>query len=143
MRLCKSGGLSVIRDWISPLQTYMDTWYEELISECEGIVTEYGFTSRWSRITGYHELGLRIVEAASKYESVYGKNLVENVAKAIKVSPRTVNYAVSFARKFPDLDLLPEGKNCNWSGIITKYLTEGEPKEKPVKTCPYCHHELP
>ena len=115
-------------------------WYEELIDECQGIVTEYGFTSRWSRVEGYHLLGQRIVQAESMYESTYGKGLVEKVAKAIKVSPRTVNYAVQFAKKFPDLSLLPEGKNVSWSGIIDKHLTEN--KTKPIYTvCQYCGHK--
>lgn len=115
-------------------------WYEELIEECQGIVTEYGFTSRFARVEGYHLLGLRVVEAASKYETTYGKNLVERVAKAIKVSPRTVNYAVQFAKKFPDLSLLPEGKDISWAKIIDKHLTEN--KTEPIYlVCPTCGHK--
>ena len=36
-------------------------WYQELINDLTATKTEAEFTSRWSLIEGYHELGKRII----------------------------------------------------------------------------------
>ena len=36
---------------------------------------------------------------------------------------------MQFAKTYPDLNLLPEGKDCSWYKIINKYLTDGTEKK--------------
>lgn len=120
-------------------------WLNALIEECKAIVTEYGFTSRFSKIEGYHTLGLRILEDNDNLErsKIYGKGVVQGLSAALGMSPRTIHYAINFAQKFPDLSLLPEGKDISWTKIIQKYLPDNpQPETKKVKVCPYCGHEL-
>ena len=88
--------------------------YQEFIEECKAIITEAVFTSRWSLMEGYHHLGKRIIEE---------NETVLRVAKSLNKSERTIQYAVQFAQKFPDINSLPEGKNISWRKVI-KLLPE-------------------
>ena len=118
---------------ITNYEVLVQPWYVNLIDDCKTIVVETEFTSRWALVEGYHGLGTRILQENENFEraKVYGQDIVQRVAESLNKKPRTIYYAVQFARKYPDLDLLPEGKNCNWHRIINKYLTDG--KEKPAK----------
>jgi len=111
-------------------------WFTNLIDECQTIITETGFTSRWALVEGYHMLGSRIIVENDNFEraNIYGKDIVQRVAESLGKKPRTIYYAVKFASLYPDLNLLPEGKNISFHHIINKYLTAGE--EKPVKITP-------
>lgn len=110
---------------------------ERLIEDCKDIAVETSFTSRWALIEGYHAIGQRILEEGDEEDEI-----VKHVAQAINRSARSVYYAVAFAKKFPDLALLPEGKNTIWRDIVHKYLPEPKEQkpEKPLKTvtCPDC-----
>ncbi|MCX6577796.1 MAG: MT-A70 family methyltransferase, partial [Candidatus Aminicenantes bacterium] len=53
---------------------------------------------------------------------IYGEKILQGLAESLNVSKRTLYYAVEFARKYPRLDTVPEGKNITWNKIITKYL---------------------
>ena len=121
-------------------------WFESLINDCKAISVEYGFTSRWSNIEGRHELGKRILQENDNFkrQSIYGLEVVKKVANALGTSERTVQYAVQFAQKCPELNELPYGKDVTWTRIIKEYLPENPiPQEKKVKTCPFCNHILP
>ncbi len=111
-------------------------WYNQLISDCKDIVVETEFTSRWTLVEGYHSLGARILSENDNFEraKVYGQDIVQCIAQSLGKKPRTVYYAVQFARMYPDLNLLKEGKNISWSHVINKYLTDS--KEKPIKVTP-------
>lgn len=88
-------------------------------------------TSNWTLIEGYHQLGQVITEnrKALKEEGI---NPIPDIAKAIGRSKRTVQRAVQFYKKYPDLSLLPEGKVANWHRVVNKYLPETT-KDKVVK----------
>jgi hypothetical protein len=121
-------------------------WFDALILDCKAISTEYGFTHRWSQVEGRHALGLRIVEENDNFkrQSVYGLEVVKKVAKALGISARTVQYAVQFAQKCPDLTMLPYGKDCTWTKIVKEYLPENPiPQKNKEKYCPFCNHLLP
>ena len=107
-------------------------WYENLIDDCKTIIVETEFTSRWSLVEGYHQVGSRILQENENFErsKIYGENIVQRIAQSLGKSKRTLNYAIQFAREYPDLALLPEGKNVSWHHIVNKYLTTGE--EKPT-----------
>mgnify|MGYP001609528808 CR=1 FL=1 len=111
-------------------------WYNQLIEDCKDIVTETEFTSKWALVEGYHSLGARILTEYENFQRLRmpDTELIATVAISLNKRPRTVYYAVQFARMYPDLNLLKEGKNISWHHIINKYLTDG--KEKPVKITP-------
>ncbi len=107
-----------------------NNWYQALVEDCEAIITEGVFTSRWSLIQTYHNLGKRILEENDNFdrEKIYGKEIVQRVSASLQKSERTVLKAIQFARIFPDLDALPEGKNISWHKICNNLLPK--PKEQ-------------
>jgi hypothetical protein len=105
----------------------MKKWYSDLIDELEGTITEGVFTSRWTLIECYHSVGEKL-RKASMENKLKITDLVSDCAVDLNVSERKLWYAVKFFDKFPDVNMLPEGKNVSWFGIKTKYLTEGEKK---------------
>ncbi len=113
-----------------------ESWYTTLVDECKDIIVETEFTSRWSLVEGYHSLGKRILVEYENFQRLRmpDQQLIATVAESLNKKPRTIYYAVQFARQYPELSLLPEGKNTSWHHIINKYLTDG--KEKPVKASP-------
>lgn len=113
----------------------------ELIDECKQILIEYGFASRWDYISGYHALGGRIVTDNGLLDKRcnYGEETIKNLSTAIGVSERNLQYAVQFYKKFPDLDMLPAGKNISWSKIVREFLPSEPTKRTPKeKRCPHC-----
>ena len=119
--------------------------FEVLAQECEAIITEAVFASRQLLIEGYHALGKRIREEETEKIT----ELVKSLAVRVRISERTLWYAVQFYDKYPDLDRLPEGKNISWSKIITKYLPETKKEEEcqhqyeVVKRCVKCKAIFP
>lgn len=122
-------------------------WYQGLLEECASILTEFSFLSRWARVEGYHTLGKRIMEENNNFErsKIYGKQVIRKLSTHLGISGRTLFYAVAFAKKYPDLTLIPMGKNANWTRIVSEYLPEKseelddlpiEPKKK--HHCPSC-----
>ncbi|MDC0449061.1 hypothetical protein OAL67_00435 [bacterium] len=118
--------------------------YEErtkiLIEDCIALWVEHDFQSRWFRVKGYHELGKRLLEEPKEY----GDKFVPLVAESLGKSERTIYRAMEFARKFPDLNLLPEGKNISWYRIINTYLpseTKNELEPTLIYICPSCSFE--
>jgi hypothetical protein len=108
--------------------------FQALVDECKAIITETVFVSRWSLVEGYHQLGERIQtdEGWQKYAKD-NKSSVQDLAKSIGISERTLYYAIQFYDRYPKLDLVPEGKNISWNKVITKYLPKvaREPSNKP------------
>ncbi len=113
-----------------------EPWFATLIDECKDIVVETEFVSRWALVEGYHSLGQRILVEYENFQRLRmpDNQLIATVAESLGKRPRTIYYAIQFARMYPDLNLLEEGKNISWSHIINKYLTDG--KEKTVKVTP-------
>ena len=99
-------------------------WYQSLIDDCQAIMVEAEFTSRWVLVEGYHSLGLRILQDEHKLVSG-GSTLREGlkrVSKLLNRGERTLYKAVQFAKEYPDLSLLPDGKNTSWHKICNTYL---------------------
>lgn len=105
-------------------------WYQHLIEDCRAILVETAFTARWAIIEGYHSLGKRILEDYDKVKRLRmpDSSLVQRVGLSLGKKRTTIYLAIQFARKFPDLNMLPEGKNVSWRVICQKYLPE--PKEE-------------
>ena len=113
-------------------EVVVQPWYVNLIDDCKTIVVETEFTSRWALVEGYHQLGSRILVEYENFQRLRmtDNELVQRVAISIGKSDRTVYYAIQFARVYPDLSLLKEGKNISWHHVINKYLTDGKEKMK-------------
>jgi hypothetical protein len=118
----------------------MDNNYQKLLSDCREIIVEFGFTHRWALIELYWSLGKRI----NSEENVTVTQLAEDLGKNV----RTIQRAVQFHKMYPDLNMLPEGKNTSWHQIVNKYLPEPKENEKEktpeIKKetieCPQCHY---
>ncbi len=54
---------------------------------------------------------------------------MQRIAKSLGKKTRNFYYAIKFAKLYPDLNLLPEGKNVSWNHVINKYLTDGTEKK--------------
>ena len=94
-------------------------WYLHLVEECKAILTEASFTSRWALVEGYHHLGERIVTDQNlQWNSRGNGKMFATVAKSIGIGERTLRYSVQFYEMFPDLSLLPLGKDANWKGVV-------------------------
>jgi len=100
--------------------------YLQLLQECQQTLTEFEFTSRWALIEGYHAVGKLIVDSG------YAKR-VSDIAKNLNRGVRTIEKAVQLYEKYPDLLMMPGGKNMTWHDVANKVLTT--PKEKVEKEC--------
>ena len=108
-----------------------ESWYNSLIEDLKDLIVETEFTSRWALIEGYHGLGTRILQEKEMFERAGLQNdqIVQRVANSLQRKPRTIYYAIQFAKTYPDLNLLPEGKDCSWHKVVNKYLTDGTEKK--------------
>ena len=116
---------------LSMITEITESWYNSLIEELADIITETSFTSRWALVEGYHQVGVRILQENDNFEraKIYNEKILQRIAESLGKSERTLYYAVQFAKAFPDLNLLPEGKNLSWRHVINKYLTDGTEKK--------------
>ena len=111
-----------------------ESWYNSLIEDCKDLITEVEFTSKWTLVEGYHSLGSRILQENENFDRVkiYGQDIVQRISISLGKRPRTIYYAMQFAKEYPDLNGLPEGKNTSWHHIVNKYLTD-ETEKKTIK----------
>jgi hypothetical protein len=110
-------------------------WYDSLVGDCKAIITEAVFTSRWSLVEGYHRLGERIATDDNFQKYAKGNNsCFAGLRNNIGISESTLYRAVQFYALYPDLSLLPEGKDITWNKIVTKYLPA--PQEEPKQIEP-------
>ena len=93
--------------------------YQNLVTECKGIITEGVFRSNWVLVEAYHTLG----KALRTFKTSSITKLVKQVARDIGKSERSLWWACQFYEKCPVLDSLPYGKEITWRKIVTQYLT--------------------
>jgi N6-adenosine-specific RNA methylase IME4 len=111
-------------------------WYSALIDDCQSIIIEAWFTHNWALVEGYHAVGKRILEENKNFTraQIYGQEICSRVSISLGKSRQTINRAIQFAKKFPDLSMLPEGKDTTWHRICNKYLVEHrDPDPEPPK----------
>ena len=100
-----------------------EEWYQALVEECRAIITEAIFTSRWALVEGHWNLGKRVREDKQVKKYAKGsKTFVQDLARKLNISERTLYYSLQAYDKYSDLNKIPEGKNISWNKIITKYL---------------------
>ena len=102
-------------------------WYSQLVEDCQSIITETIFNSRWALIEGYKELGDRILKDLDKEPIT---KLVQRVGVSLGKGRSTIWYAVQFAKTYPDINKLPDGKNSSWHKICNNLLSA--PKEEII-----------
>ena len=109
----------------------IESWYSDLVDELQDIITEKRFEHTTALIECYHMVGTRILQENDNFEraKIYGQEILQHLAKSLNKSQRTLAYAVKFAKMYPKLNMLPEGKNWTWNHIINKYLTDGTEKK--------------
>ena len=112
-----------------------ESWYSSLVDELQDIITEKVFEHTFSLIECWHLVGSRILQENDSFErsKIYGEKIVQRIAKSLGKKTRNFYYAIKFAKLYPDLNLLPEGKNVSWNHIINKYLTDGTEKKVTKK----------
>lgn len=89
---------------------------EDLIDELNQILTEYGFAMRWDEVVMWHKVG-EILTHTNIRPSQLGE-----LADILEIDEGDLWDAILFYKKFPDLNLLPEGKDVSWGKIKEKYL---------------------
>jgi len=114
-------------EYLSPTS---DNWYLVLLEDLRDIITEREFNARWEKILGKWEIGKRIIEDNPNFERkyIYGKEIATVLARSLDCSRRDIYRCIKFARKYPNLNTLPEGKAITWNKIITRYLTNNKNK---------------
>ena len=123
------------------------SWFQNFVEELKDILVESEFSARWTLIEAYHLVGKRILEEYPNFEraQIYGKQIASRVSESLGKSERTIERAIQFARMYPDLNLLPEGKNVSWHLICNKYLPapkqEAKQKEEYI-LCKSCGSEI-
>jgi hypothetical protein len=112
-------------------------WYTALIEELQACIVETSFTSRMAIIEGKHFIGKEILKHEDKFTQSGYLKASEQIASSLGKSQRDIEQCIQFARKYPDLDLLPVGKNYSWHMVTQELLPEHsqdtlESKSKPI-----------
>jgi hypothetical protein len=104
-------------------------WFQELVENLQNLLTEGEFAANWTRIQAYHTAGAAIVENENK-----APNIIEETAKALGRSKRSVYQYVQFYKLVPDLKKLkPEdGKAISWHKVVNELLPEHGAKKKAI-----------
>lgn len=98
---------------------------EDFIEELKAAFIEGEFSSRMTLIETYHVVGKMICTQLQGSRNELLHELSPKVGKSV----RSLWYAAKFYEVYPDLQLLPEGKNVSMNKIITKYLTTSKQEE--------------
>lgn len=112
-----------------------DHWYQELVDDCQAIITEAVWRSRWELILGHHLLGKRIATDPDYQKNSNGNGrIVQCLAEDINQSERTIYYSIKFFELYPDpLKQLPDGKNISWTKVVA-LLSDGNEKAYKART---------
>lgn len=101
-------------------------WYSILVNDLKALA--------WTGLVELkHAIGKRILADEEKFgKPGYGEYRISGIAKEIGVNRSELIRCVQFARKYPDLELMPGGHQCSWRHIKNKLLPE--PKEEGKAT---------
>lgn len=119
-----------------------EEWYQSLVTEVKAIVIERSLNSRLEIIQGKWEIGQRVNDENDNLErnKVYGKKIVENIAKDIGISSSDLYFCTKFHKEFKAdtfedvLAKLPDGKDLSWYKITQKYLGKRDEKKGLPRT---------
>ncbi len=102
-------------------------WFVSLIDDIHSAIVEGEFNARWTIVETYHAVGKRILEEEDNFNKAKIKDIFAQVRNyleqaGINKSDSTLYRCVQFARQYPDLAMLKEGKNVSWHAVCQKYL---------------------
>lgn len=112
----------------------LDEHIEALADDLRSIKIESEFNSRWEKLAGYHAMGRRISEDIYWNARGNGRTL-SYLSKSVGVGERTLYRAIQFYKKYPDINMLPDGKSISWTKV-QKLLPE-PPADVPEDTNPF------
>lgn len=108
-------------------------WYQAWIEQDLKPLIMVGVqNSRWELLKMYHTLGEEIINHRKQFkESGIEKKgeIIRRVAASLGHSPRTIELAVRFVEKFPDINTIPDGNNASWHKLVNNYLSSGDTKK--------------
>lgn len=120
-------------------------WFNSLTDDVTSALREGIFNHSWLLIETYHLVGRRIAQDLDKFKAA-NVNPASLVSQTVGKSKRTIERAMQFYKKFPDLNDLPEGKNTNWHRICNVYLIDNKKEEtaenENLIKCPACGHKF-
>jgi hypothetical protein len=111
-------------------------WYVALIEELQACLVEFSFSANWALIEGYHHIGNEILAHESQFTQAGYLKASETIAQSLGKSQRQIEQCIQFARKYPDLSLLPMGKAISWHIITRDLLPEHTPEMLESKSKP-------
>ena len=124
-----------------------EDWYRALVEDCKAIKVELEYEARKLLIQVRWEMGKRIFEEneGMNREKMYGKKIIDNLARDISMSIPHLYAMVRFYKEYPEKDFekdvvpkLPEGKNTSWGRLSQGYYDKKEDADKKEKT----HYKL-
>jgi len=123
-----------------------EPWYQTLIDELKDIIVESEFTARWTIVEGWHMVGERILRDEANFTNggYTLDGLTKRVADSLDRSQRTIEYAIQFAKAYPDLRLFPMGKEASWHGVcklLSNPLGENKKQKEEYLICKSCGSE--
>ena len=111
--------------------------YQSLLEDIRDIITTKGTEARMTVIETKWLIGKDIVDSLVKLKRFeYGKGIVEQLAKDLKISASGLYKCLQFYKQFPAdsfddvLSKLPEGKNLSWYKITQQYLPDVKTNKK-------------
>jgi hypothetical protein len=99
-------------------------WYKALITELDACIVETSFSARDAIIQGKHFIGKEILAHEEQFSKAGYLKASELIAQDLGKSQRDIEQCIQFARKYPDLSLLPQGKAISWHVITRDLLPE-------------------
>ncbi len=114
-----------------------EEWYQALIEELQSCIVETSFNARDAIIQGKHFIGKEILAHEEQFSKAGYLKASELIAQDLGKSQRDIEQCIQFARKYPDLSLLPISKDWSWHKITQELLPEHtldavESKSKPL-----------
>ncbi len=113
--------------------------YKHLLTSIDAAIKESVHQSRAILIEGYWYVGQLI----RQYDQGDITKLTASIALDLRLSERTLWYAISLFDTFPEMEAifrLPEGKNISWTKLVNHYLPhkDGQPPKRHELVCPKC-----
>jgi hypothetical protein len=111
------------------------SWMEALAEEVKAIAVEAAFTVRDVVLQGKHAIGKAIAESDGFRKYAKGNSQAFNrLAELSGVSASTLYRSLQFYELYPDLALLPGGKEMSWNRVVTNLLPGDGRKAREVGT---------
>ena len=111
--------------------------YKTLLEDIKDVIVTKGTEARMAVIETKWLIGKDIVDSLVKLKRFeYGKGIVEQLAKDLKISVSGLYKCLQFYKQFPTdtfdeaLSKLPEGNNLSWYKITQKYLPDTKTNKK-------------